>query len=211
MVDKIEEQYLEKVLEIATKNLEQIKEKIGANASDLSRMNNYFWENYTEFDEYGYEMYDHKQAMQVGESWQKEYLKDMQRYEKMQENPYFGRVDFCYEGEDEPESYYIGIGNLAGGRAVLPLVYDWRAPVSGLFYDFDKRPASFEAPMGTLTGEITRKRQYKIRDGRLQYVVESDINIDDEILQMALSEPYRRQPEEHCHYDSEGAEPDHPR
>ena len=53
MVDKIEEQYLEKVLEIATKNLEQIKEKIGANASDLSRMNNYFWENYTEFDEYG--------------------------------------------------------------------------------------------------------------------------------------------------------------
>ena len=188
MVDKIEEQYLEKVLEIATKNLEQIKEKIGANASDLSRMNNYFWENYTEFDEYGYEMYDHKQAMQVGESWQKEYLKDMQRYEKMQENPYFGRVDFCYEGEDEPESYYIGIGNLAGGRAVLPLVYDWRAPVSGLFYDFDKGPASFEAPMGTLTGEITRKRQYKIRDGRLQYVVESDINIDDEILQMALSE-----------------------
>ena len=80
MVDKIEEQYLEKVLEIATKNLEQIKEKIGANASDLYRMNNYFWENYTEFDEYGYEMYDHKQAMQVGESWQKEYQEKMPQY-----------------------------------------------------------------------------------------------------------------------------------
>lgn len=69
----------------------------------------------------------------------------------------FWPCGFRYEGEDEPESYYIGIGNLAGGRAVLPLVYDWRAPVSGLFYDFDKGPASFEAPMGTLTGEITRE------------------------------------------------------
>ena len=61
-------------------------------------------------------------------------------------------------------------------------MYDWRAPVSGLFYDYDKGPASYEAPSGVFEGEITSKWQYKIRDGKMIYEFESDVKIDDEIL-----------------------------
>ena len=81
----------------------------------------------------------------------------------MTDSPFFGRVDFCYEGEDEPEQFYIGIGNFSEKTGHVPLIYDWRAPVSGLFYDYDKGAASYTAPAGVLHGEITSKWQYKIR------------------------------------------------
>ena len=87
-----------------------------------------------------------------------------------------------YDGDDEPEIFYIGIGNLSETAGHRPLVYDWRAPVSGLFYDYDKGPAAYEAPSGTFSGEVVSKWQYKIRRGKMIYEFESDVKIDDEIL-----------------------------
>ena len=104
----------------------------------------------------------------------------------MMDSPFFGRVDFCYEGDDEPEIFYIGIANLAEENGGLPLIYDWRAPVSGLFYDFDKGPASYQAPLGEIHGDIAAKWQYKIRGGKMIYEFESDVKIDDEILKAEL-------------------------
>ena len=95
-------------------------------------------------------------------------------------------MDFIYEGEDEPEIFYIGIGNFAEKAGHIPLVYDWRAPVSGLFYDYDKGPVSYEAPMGEIHGEVASKWQYKIRNGKMIYEFESDVKIDDEILKAEL-------------------------
>ena len=104
------------------------------------------------------------------------------RFKKMQDSPFFGRVDFRYDGDEEAETFYIGIGNLSESAGSLPLVYDWRAPVSGLFYDYDKGSASYEAPSGIFEGEVTSKWQYKIRKGKMLYEFESDVKIDDEIL-----------------------------
>ena len=69
---------------------------------------------------------------------------------------------------------------------MTPLIYDWRAPVSGLFYDYDRGQASYEAPGGTIEGEITSKWQYKIKKGKMVYAFESDTKIDDEILKQEL-------------------------
>lgn len=68
----------------------------------------------------------------------------------------------------------------------MPLIYDWRAPVSSLFYDYDKGKASYEAPLGRMEGEIYSKWQYKIRSGRMVYEFESDMKIDDDILKQEL-------------------------
>ena len=183
-----EEKYLKLVLEKAAKKHAEIVQKLGDNAKDMESMNDYFWENYTEFDEYGYEMFDNKMALKTRLTQQEEYQRDRKRYEKMMDSPYFGRVDFCYEGEEEPEVYYVGAGNLTDDHGQRAYVYDWRAPVSGLFYDYDKGQAQFTAPMGIMHGEITRKRQYKIQEGKLMFALETEMNIDDEILQQALSE-----------------------
>lgn len=183
-----EESYLIMVKEILRQKILEIGEKAAENEKDIASMHEYFWDNYTEFDEYGYEIYDNGSALKSRMKEQENYAKERLRYEKMLDSPYFGRVDFCYEGEEEAETYYIGIGNLAKSRARDPYVFDWRAPVSSLFYDYDKGPAKFQAPAGILAGEITKKRQYKIKNGTLVYTLESDINIDDEILQQTLSE-----------------------
>ena len=78
------------------------------------------------------------------------------KFRKMLDSPFFGRVDFRYDGDDEPEIFYIGIGNFAERPGELPLIYDWRSPVSGLFYDFDRGPASYLAPGGDKTAAIKR-------------------------------------------------------
>lgn len=183
-----EQDYLTFVLDVLRRKIKEIDVKMAEGEQDIAQMHAYFWENYNEFDEYGYEVYDNSAALKSRMREQKDYTKERSRYEKMLDSPYFGRVDFCYEGEKEPERYYIGIANLSAGRAEDPYVFDWRAPVCGLFYDYDKGPAQFLAPAGIMTGEVTGKKQYKIKCGKLVYVLEHEMNIDDEILQQALLE-----------------------
>ena len=129
-------------------------------------MNEYYWDNYTEMDQYGYEDYDNQQALKMQVNANQENWKMRRRLKRMLDAPFFGSVEFVYDGEDEPEDFYIGIGNFARERGALPLIYDWRAPVSSLFYDYDKGEASYEAPGGRMDGEILSKWQYKIRGGQ---------------------------------------------
>lgn len=178
--------YLEMVTEKLEKRILEIRQSISEGQKEIEGMHEYYWENYTEMDQYGYENFDNQQALlhQVNANQEQFALKH--RLKAMLDAPFFGRVDFCYEGEEEPEQFYIGIGNFAEQAGHVPLIYDWRAPVSGLFYDFDKGEASYEAPGGLMEGEVTSKWQYKIRRGKMLYEFESDVKIDDEILKAEL-------------------------
>ena len=182
------EEYLSFVTEKIRGKIEELGISIEEGERDVWRMNEYYWENYTEMDEYGYENYDNQQALLLQMSANEDQLKLRRRYVRMLSSPFFGRVDFCFEGEDAPELVYIGIGNFSEDAALTPLIYDWRAPICSLFYDFDQGEASYEAPGGTMYGEIVSKWQYKIRNGRMIYAFESDIKIDDEVLKAELGQ-----------------------
>lgn len=107
-----------------------------------------------------------------------------EKFLRIAQSPYFGRIDFAEAGQTA-KPYYIGTFNLINeGYSIL--VYDWRAPVSGMFYDFDVGPAAYDCPKGTILGELTKKRQYKIADGKLVYLFDSSLKIDDEMLQQIL-------------------------
>lgn len=180
-------EYLTFVTDLLKKRILEIGEKIQAVQKDIEGMHDYYWENYTEMDQYGYEDFDNQQALLSQVNANKENLKMHHRMKKMLDSPFFGSVDFVYEGEEEPEVFYIGIGNFSENTGRVPLIYDWRAPVSGLFYDYDKGEAAYEAPGGRMEGEILSKWQYKIRGGRMVYEFESDTKIDDDILKQELS------------------------
>ena len=175
-------EYLQYVLQCLNDRLAQADAAILEGEKEIEDMHEYYWENYTEMDQYGYEDYDNQQALFRQMNANEEQFRLRRRFKKMQDSPFFGRVDFRYDGDEEAETFYIGIGNLSESAGSLPLVYDWRAPVSGLFYDYDKGPASYEAPSGIFEGEVTSKWQYKIRKGKMLYEFESDVKIDDEIL-----------------------------
>ena len=179
-------EFLEDVTEKIGQRLEELKQSLDEGQKEIENMHEYYWENYTEMDQYGYEDFDNQQALLNQVNANQDRLAMKHRLERMADSPFFGRVDFVFEGEDEPEPFYIGIGNFAEKAGMTPMIYDWRAPVSGLFYDYDKGPASYEAPAGTIEGEIHSKWQYKIRGGKMIYAFESDTKIDDEILKREL-------------------------
>jgi DNA helicase II / ATP-dependent DNA helicase PcrA len=108
------------------------------------------------------------------------------KYERMKQSPYFGRIDFIEDGEDLEEKIYIGIGTLIDMNNDF-LIYDWRAPISGMFYDYEVGRAHYKCPACIVKGNITLKRQYKIKERNIEYMFDSSLKIDDEILQEILS------------------------
>jgi len=182
-----QEQYLSHVLGKLETAIAELEGKMEFRRSEIAKMQEYYWESYNEYDEFGYEKFDNDRLLKEEMDSHGELVKKYARYRKMQDSPYFAAVTFRYEGEEEEETYYIGIGDFSPSKADVPLVCDWRAPISSLFYDYDVGKASFKAPAGEIFGELIRKNQYKIKHGKLLYMIDSDIVINDDILQKELS------------------------
>lgn len=181
-----EAEHLDEIIQKINRRISETKAALFRGQKEIDSMHDYYWQNYTEMDQYGYEDYDNQQALLEQVNANNQQAKREKRLKRMLDSPYFGRVDFTYEDEAVPETFYIGIGNFAESPGAIPLIYDWRAPIGGLFYDYDKGQASYTAPSGIIKGEIESKRQYKIKNGRLIYMFESDTKIDDEILKAEL-------------------------
>lgn len=113
-------------------------------------------------------------------------LKELNIFNKMLGSPYFGRFDFVEDGSDEREKIYIGLHTLRDPNTFDILVYDWRAPISSVFYQFEKGRAYFKAPDGIVEGDVVLKRQYTIKDSELKYYFDCNLVIDDEILKEVL-------------------------
>ncbi|MBO2008211.1 HelD family protein [Hymenobacter negativus] len=105
---------------------------------------------------------------------------------KLMQSPYFGRIDFT-TANDVTTPVYIGVHSFVDERQRRGLIYDWRAPISSMFYDFELGEASYTTPSGPIHGRIDLKRQYKIQDGRLEFLIENGVNIHDEVLQRELA------------------------
>lgn len=182
-----QEQYLNYVLQKLEQAIAELEEKMQFRRSEIAKMQEYYWESYNEYDEFGYEKFDNDRLLKEEMDSHGELAKKVARYQKMQDSPYFAAVTFRYDGEDDEETYYIGIGDFSPSKAEAPLVCDWRAPISSLFYDYEVGKASFMAPAGEIFGELVRKQQFKIKNGTLLYSIDSDIVINDDILQKELS------------------------
>jgi DNA helicase II / ATP-dependent DNA helicase PcrA len=104
---------------------------------------------------------------------------------KARKNPFFGCLQFKDEFGDN-ERLYIGLMQIEeDGRFY---VYDWRAPISSMFYDFGLGPAWYEAPMGRINGTILQRRQFKIIDGEMTRCFDTDLSVADDYLQEVLSQ-----------------------
>lgn len=113
--------------------------------------------------------------------------KELDKYRRIEGTPYFGRFDLIEENSGIREKIYIGLANVMDKRNHNVYVYDWRAPISSIFYRYELGPAAYIAPMGAVNCQVLLKRQYKIQDSRLKYFFDCSIRITDEILQDILS------------------------
>ena len=109
-----------------------------------------------------------------------------ERSRRMLLNPFFARVDFIEQGQEQAEKIVIGLYSLKDEKGEL-LVHDWRAPVCSLYYDAKPGEAKYASPSGEILGRLTLKRQYRMENGRLRYYVDTQLSIDDTMLLDILS------------------------
>lgn len=112
-------------------------------------------------------------------------VKLQQKILKLKDSPYFARIDFASDDEAVSTPYYIGRFGFTYNNEKM--IFDWRAPVSGMFYDYDVGRAGFDAPVGRINGNLTRKRQFKIKNGEMEYALESKSTVQDDVLQRELA------------------------
>lgn len=55
-----------------------------------------------------------------------------------------------------------------------------------MFYDHELGEAFYSSPAGKINGTISLKRQYRIRKGKMEYMIESSVTVHDDILQKEL-------------------------
>lgn len=113
---------------------------------------------------------------------------DEKNLKRLIEAPYFARIDFVEEGEREVESIYLGIASYLDPSTDEFLIYDWRAPISSLYYDYSLGSAKFTAPGGVVSGELKLKRQFIIKNGSIKSMFDTGITIGDELLQEVLGD-----------------------
>lgn len=182
---ELERQRLQKVLQIIDQQLKIAQKHAFTAKLQLTDTKRSLWERIQYDDhittaQYIDELNRQGQAFGV-------YHNAVRKLELLQHSPYFGRIDFADDELQSTEQIYIGVGSLVDPQTREILIYDWRAPVASMFYDYGLGRAQYQAPGGIITGEILLKRQYMIEHGEIKYIFDSDLIINDEVLQSMLS------------------------
>ncbi|PBI43207.1 helicase [Clostridioides difficile] len=167
-------------LDNAFKKAENLVDKLDKDYMDTKM---YMVKNRGEIDPH--EMFQNEQGLKQIDNYGAFMVKVREKINKIKDSPYFARIDFRLEDMDDESKYYIG--RFAFDYEDELIILDWRSPIASMFYDYEIGKAGYDAPIGWVDGEITRKRQFKIKNGKLEYALESSINIQDGILQKELS------------------------
>lgn len=177
--------YMKSIIKRLEKIITKLDEVINNNVKDLREYKNYLWENQSELDRAEKSAVRHNVTQAVLSS--EAIVERKKRIRKMIEIPYFGRIDFQEDKKANSVPIYIGIHSYYDTEKNENVIHDWRAPISTMFYDYETGKAHYESPSGIINGTINLKRQYRIRRSVMEFMLESSINIQDDILQKELS------------------------
>ena len=178
-----EKKILKKVCKLLDKHIEELGQDVSSSEEELVEFKKMMWEDAHSFDEGESQQVMAATAQEAEKFFQKQ--RYFMRLKRVSNKPYFASIVFK---DDEGEIYniYMSLTYLKDkdGNNIL---YDWRSPICSLFYDYEIGPCSYSAPGGIYSGELKRKRQYKIEDKKLLGVFDNSLNIDDEVLQEVLA------------------------
>ncbi|OFI07448.1 helicase IV [Clostridium acetireducens DSM 10703] len=142
-------------------------------------------EEYKDDEDKIIEYFDHEKFIEE-ESYK--YIDNkLREYTILAKSPYFGKIVFEEEDYDDVDTIYIGRFGIIPEGGYEPLVIDWRAPISSLFYSGKLGEEYYIAPKGKIKVNIINKRQFIIKKSQLLGMFDSEIDIKDEMLQVMLS------------------------
>ncbi len=189
----LEQDRLEDVLKVIDSKKAAIESKVGSAKGELVDLRKTFWEDVTvnldEPDDVIESFQSIKQQSELlgeRERNHQQIHKQIRILERLKESPYFGRFDFAENGEPSEEKIYIGIASLLDETEDDFFIFDWRAPISSMYYDYYPGKAKYETHYETIEGEMTLKRQFIINNGKLKSMFDTGVTIGDEMLQEVL-------------------------
>ena len=183
--EKQEKEYLKQIISFLKKVIGNTDASVKDHVDTLAEYKDYIWFN-KDIDPH--EIRSMRESIlnhfALGES----VINKRKRLTKILAIPYFGRIDFLEKKENSKVMpTYIGIHTFYDPESRATLIHDWRAPVSSMFYDHELGEAGYRSPSGEIKGEISLKRQYRIRGGKMEFMIESALTVHDDILQKELS------------------------
>ena len=183
--EKQEKEYLKQIISFLKKVIGNTDASVKDHVDTLAEYKDYIWSN-KDIDPH--EIRSMRESIlnhfALGES----VINKRKRLTKILAIPYFGRIDFLEKKENSKVMpTYIGIHTFYDPESRATLIHDWRAPVSSMFYDHELGEAGYRSPSEEIKGEISLKRQYRIRGGKMEFMIESALTVHDDILQKELS------------------------
>lgn len=183
--EKQEKEYLKQIISFLKKVIGNTDASVKDHVDTLAEYKDYIWSN-KDIDPH--EIRSMRESIlnhfALGES----VINKRKRLTKILAIPYFGRIDFLEKKENSKVMpTYIGIHTFYDPESRATLIHDWRAPVSSMFYDHELGEAGYRSPSGEIKGEISLKRQYRIRGGKMEFMIENALTVHDDILQKELS------------------------
>lgn len=189
-----EQQRVNYVQDLIVSKIKTLEQEASTMRDDVVSMRKDFWDevtvNFSEADDLGETSTSLRQQSQVLSQREKSHqhtFSALAKMKRLQQSPYFARIDFEEEGEPA-ESIYLGIASLLEDDDQQFLIYDWRAPISNLYYDSVPGETSYETPSGTISGEMTLKRQFVIHNRKIKVMFDTGVTIGDELLQEVLGQ-----------------------
>lgn len=179
-----EKKYLKKTIEVLNKKILENDIKAKEKSAELGLGIKKLSDDFSDLSRGG-DLPDAYSNLSEIETYEHEVLRENKRLHLQKDTPYFARIDFTSKGKSKSQKIYIGIGNIIHNEKLY--VADWRAPISSLYYDYNLGDASFFIDKEEFKGKLTLKRQYKIENEQLLSYFDTDLTINDEILQDILS------------------------
>lgn len=180
---KLEQENLKKTVRYLNTKISEMEISIFEDTEKIKEFRKYAWENKGGMDKQelnAVRTTNEQEAFLLLQ--ERDYFKKLLR---IQNTPYFASIVILDE-QEKKQKIYIGMTYLKDEN-LDNLIYDWRAPICSIFYDYEIGKCRYEAPMGIIDSYLFQKRQYKIENQKLLRIIDSAITIDDEILQEALA------------------------
>lgn len=188
-----EQEHLDNVLSLIQDRIKIVEKSISGAQSEAQDLNAHFFDDLKlDYDGYSTSMETalsiHQQQQLLEErqnAWQHA-TKQLSTLQRLNKRPYFARIDF-QEQNEKPETIYIGLGSFADKNDQF-LIYDWRAPISSIYYDGKLGSVTYYAPDGEQEVLMTKKRQFSIKDGQIINMFDTNESIGDQMLINVLNE-----------------------